>query len=206
MAKKADKKNRYGDRLITGEARLSFSHLDTPDSGGQYSDDKYKADLLFGDPKDPNMQSLIAGCKKLAKEYFGTDSTKDIKYPWKPSDKYAAKGYGGYEAGNYHITAKSTQKPRLKDVNKVDIEGSVFYGGCVVRANLTPGVYEKTENQTIVENGERREEEVMIKGITIYLNAMQFVKDGERFGGGGGDDFDDQYAGSQDAAESDDGF
>lgn len=195
--------NKYGQKVITGECRLSFCHLGEPDTHGQYADNKYKADLLFGENGDPALKPLVEECKRLAKEYFGT--TEGVKFPWKDGAKYEAKGYAGYHSGSFYLTAKTTQKPRLKDVNRNDIDASVFYGGCVVRANLSPACYKQTKTQIIVENGQQREEEVEIKGVTVYLNAVQFIKDAERFGGGG-DDFDDSYANDQSSAESDDGF
>lgn len=201
---KNDGPNKYGPRVITGECRLSFPYLKAPDTEGQYADNKYKGDFIFGPNGDPNLKPLVDACKTLAKEFFGT--TEGIKFPWKTGEKNEAKGYGGYTAEDYFFTAKTNQKPRLKDVNRNDIEADVFYGGCVVRANVTPACYEQTKEMIIVEDGVERTKNVVVKGVTLYLNAVQFIRDGESFGGGGGDDFDDAYANDQSNAESDDGF
>ena len=60
-------------------------------------------------------------------------------------------------------------QPKLGNHKRRPIEDKEeVYGGCWGRVNVTPGSYSTSGNW----------------GVTLYLNAVQKVKDGEAFGGG----------------------
>jgi len=209
MAK--EKNPLYGNKVKTGECFASFPHLAEVDSGRQYSDDKFKVDAIFTSKEA--MQSLIDECNTLAKTNFKT--TEGIAMPWKNGDKGSTSKFQGYP-GRYFITPKTGEdKPPVvvgpaPKTNPADANG-VFdrrkiYGGAIIKVNVTPKAYTMAKKMIVEKaDGTRVEENVTVKGITLYLNAVQFVRDSERFGDGGDDPtggFDDEV--TSDVGSSDD--
>lgn len=184
MAK--EKNPQYGKKVATGECFASFPHLSEPDTGKQYSDDKYKVDAIFTD-KD-QMASLVAECKTLAKTNFGT--TDGIKWPWKNGDEGSVSKFQGYP-GRYFITPKTKDSIPVVGPNpKVGMDPAKVYGGAIIKVNVTPKAYEmQKEGVEIQPDGTRKNVKFVEKGITLYLNGVQFLRDSERFGAedGGGE-------------------
>ena len=194
MAK--EKNPAFGERIITGEGRCSFPHLAEPDNS-KFGQGKYHVDLIFED--DSQSSKLKADCIAHAKAFYKVEDVSEIKFPWKDGNKNAK--YTGYE-GNEFITAKCKQQPNVVDRNKKVFDPKKVYGGCNIRLSVTPLAYEMEDEVFVVENGQKRKETLKIQGISLVLNAVQFVGDNERFGGGG-DGFDDSYCDAD--TEADDG-
>lgn len=76
--------------------------------------------------------------------------------------------YEGY-AGNWYVTAKSPTRPLLVDQNRVAVteEDGTIYSGCYVNAIVE--LYANTQPTK--------------KGVFAGLKGVQFVKDGDAFGG-----------------------
>ena len=198
MAK--EKNPAFGPKIITGEGRCSFPKVAEPDNS-KFGQGKYSIDIIFED--ESAMKSLKDGCIAHAKDFYNTDDISEIKMPWKDGDQMGAK-YAGYE-GNQWVRAKSKNEPTVVDPNRKQLDPKKIYGGCDIRLNLTPLAYELEDEVIIVENGQKRKEKEIIKGVTVLLNAVQFVRDNERFGGGG-DGFDDAYTDQETETDSDGGF
>jgi len=173
------------DKIITGECRASFPKLAKPDES-KFGQGKFSLDGIF--ESEEQSQSMMDACKAHAKSYYGTE--EGIKYPWRDGNELSK--YTGYE-GNQFIRCKSKQKPTIVDHNRKPIDPNEVYGGAVVRVNCTPLAYELEEEVVVIENGKRTKKKEQIKGVTLLLNAVQLVRDGESFGGAGGDGFDDEY-------------
>lgn len=77
--------------------------------------------------------------------------------------------YEGYE-GNTYVTAKSATRPLLVDANRQPVteEDGAIYSGCYVNAIVE--LYANTQPTK--------------KGVFAGLKGVQFVKDGDAFGGG----------------------
>ena len=88
--------------------------------------------------------------------------------------------YEGYE-GTWYVTAKTPVRPTLFDRQRGSVteEDGLIYSGCY--GNVTFDLYPNTKPK--------------FRGVFAALTGVQFVKDGDAFGGGGGvarpDDFDD---------------
>lgn len=86
--------------------------------------------------------------------------------------------YEGYE-GNLYVTAKTATRPLLVDANRAPVteEDGTIYSGCYVNAIVE--LYANTKPAT--------------KGVFAQLKGVQFVRDGDAFGGGAparADEFD----------------
>ena len=79
--------------------------------------------------------------------------------------------------GCYILEANSTRRPVTlnRDKSQVTEDDGIIYSGCYVNASLAADGYtfEKVK-----------------RGVKCYLNGVQFVADGERFGMDATDDFD----------------
>ncbi len=181
------KNKAFGDKIITGECRASFPKLAKPDDS-KFGQNKYSIDGIFESKAE--MKTLMQQCKDHAMAFYGT--VEGIKFPWK--DGGSQSKYAGYE-GNQFIRVRSKQKPTIVDKNRKPFDASEVYGGCVVRINCTPLAYEMDEEIIEVVDGVRKKVIEKIKGVTVLLNAVQFIRDGESFGGGNesGGGFDDNY-------------
>lgn len=169
--------------IITPVVRLSFPCLFTPKP---YKDDpdgkkSYRCDLIFTEDqlkekyegkkaKTPSLKGAIFNAKK---DFWGPDPKK-----WRCNqetikageDKTNSSGevFDSY-AGLHFITAKTGEKfpPKIIGLDGKPLTEQEVYGGCWVRAQLVARAYHHGSN----------------RGVTLYLNQIMKVKDGEKFGG-----------------------
>lgn len=164
-------------QLWTPPLRLSFPYLVTPDTGRQYSDNKYKTDGLIYKPlfkeKGKPLQDAVL---EVGREYFG--KTFSLKGKWKTPFKDTDtddKIENEAMKNAILIRAKSDRKPIIMGPRKV---GGKFL-------ELTP---EELQN---VKGGDWAVLNVTVYpydqsggGVTLGLNAVQYWKSDEGFGQG----------------------
>lgn len=192
--------------IWTPKFRLSFPHLYVKQAP-EGSEPKYSATMLFhksewekkgmtdeqkSAAKAKHFAPIIAAVKAAATEAFGSDPKKwpkrngesIMQYIFKSGD--AKTDLNGY-AGATVLTAKSDKKKpevwdRIKDpetgtykrlLDQADGEARL-YAGCYARAQINVYPYSKVG-----------------QGLALGLIAIQFVDDGEAFGGGSGTSFAD---------------
>lgn len=166
--------------------RLSFEHIFRP-SSTQGSEPAYSATILI--PKnDPQIAEIRKAMSYVAEQKWKTRAQGVLK------NLYAAektnlrdgdlktelsKTYQGYE-GMMYVTARNKNQPSIfdKGCKPVQESSGLIYSGCYVNALIEFWAQDNA-------NGKR---------INGSLLGVQFVKDGDRFGGGSGpakaDDFD----------------
>lgn len=142
------------------------------------------------------MEKVMAAVAKVGWKDKGASVLKGLE----PSKKCYRDGdtrtnssgeiYDGYE-GLMYVTAKNASRPRILDCDKTHLTEADGrpYSGCFVNAIID--VYPMTDPKR--------------RGVFATLMGVQFVKDGDSFGGGGiasEDDFDD--IGEDDAFGDDD--
>lgn len=154
--------------VITVPARLSFPALFEMKATSKDKDAKkaYYCSLLL--PPDTDLAPFRKAMAAAWIAKFGKDlKPKADKNPLKDC---ATKGHlAGYTAGWHFITAKTQYQPVVVDQRRQPIiDQRVIYAGCWVRAHVNAFAYDH---------------QVGGKGISFGLNAVQFVKDGERLDG-----------------------
>lgn len=174
--KKGDKPKRT--LIATPKGRISFPFLVKPDVGREFSDDKYKLDLLFPKAtwKEEGKDLRIAIIKE-AQKYFGDPNIKSLshipKNPIKDGDdkdpeKPSSKAYKDH----YYVQLKTEFKPTIvKPDGKThmsEAEVEKIKGGDYARCVVSVFGYKKGPNT----------------GISLGLQLVQFWKEGEAFGGG----------------------
>lgn len=163
-------KNVYGEKINTPVGRVSYPHVFKKVAQMDLSKPpRYECSLLI--PKTTDVTALKEAMEKVAREAFGAKFKGLDKLKNNPlrdgddTDRAENKGH-------WIIKANSAKRPGVVGPDKVAIDEddeNGFYGGCWGRMNVTPGSYDVSGSW----------------GVTLYLNALQKARDGERFGGGG---------------------
>jgi hypothetical protein len=159
----------FGEKLTTPTGRVSFPYVfEKAKSLEAGKEGKYEITLLI--PKTEDISKLRAMCEKVAKEAFGAkfQGLEKLKHP--PIKDGDDKDPTDPAFGHWIIRGKSSKRPIVVDASRSAIESKeAVYGGCYGRINVTPASYQIPTGW----------------GVTLYLNAVQKVKDGEKFGGSG---------------------
>lgn len=161
-------------KLMLKNARLSFPSLFEQATYQGQSLEKYEATFLI--PKDSDdAKAVQAAIKEVGAEVLGKDWSK-AKLCILDGD---TKEYDGYE-GVWAVKASTKKRPIVldKDKSALTAEDDKPYAGCYVNASIS--IYAFQNNYG--------------KFVQAQLNAVQFSKDGEAFGGGDSfsvDEFDD---------------
>lgn len=174
-------------KVILRNVRLSYEHIFTPSSFDGSQEAKYSATFII--PKDhPDLPAIKKAYFEAGQETFPSDFTggswpRGYTCSLKDADKdvdgngvLLAEKNAAYK-GAYILEANSTRRPVTLNRNKAQVteDDGIIYSGCYVNASLAAAGYTYGKVK---------------KGVKCYLNGVQFVKDGERFGSDASSDFD----------------
>ena len=174
-------------KIMLRNVRLSYEHIFKATAFDDTQEAKYSATFII--PKDhadlPAVKKAYfeAGKEAFASDFGGTGWPKGYTCSLKDADKdvdgsgeLLAEKNPAYK-GCYILEANSTRRPVAINRNKAAIteEDGIIYSGCYVNASLAAAGYTFGKVK---------------KGVKCYLNGVQFVKDGERFGSDAMSDFD----------------
>ena len=176
-----------GKKIMLRNVRLSYEHIFTPTRFDDKSEPKYSATFII--PKDhPDLPAIKkamfeAGQEAFASDFTGTTWPRGFTCSLRDADTYTndlgellADNNPEYK-GCYVLEANSASRPVAIDRKKAAVteEDGIIYSGCYVNASLAAAGYTYGKVK---------------KGVKCYLNGVQFVKDGERFGSDASADFD----------------
>lgn len=158
-----------GVTLLTPEFRVAFPKVFKPERNELNGKDEFSIVALF--PKDADLSALKAAIKQAAVNLFGAKLPANLRSPIRDGEE-KRKDDGsipnGYEDAVF-VTMRCQKRPGVVDQAVQDIiDESEFYGGCYARANVHVKAYDQKGN----------------KGVAVYLNHVQKVRDGEAFGTG----------------------
>lgn len=175
-------------KFMLRNVRLSYEHIFKPTAFDDTQEAKYSATLII--PKDhPDLPAAKKAYFEAGQETFPADfvkagawpkgytcSLKDADLDRDSNGTLLAEKNEAYK-GCYILEANSTRRPVVINRNKAAIaeEDGIVYSGCYVNVSLAAGGYTFGKVK---------------KGVKAYLNGVQFVKDGERFGSDAMSDFD----------------
>lgn len=174
-------------KIMLRNVRLSYEHIFKPTSFEEGGDPKYSATFII--PKDhPDLPAVKKAFYEAGQESFASDfkggawpkgytcSLKDADVATDSMGEVLAEKQSAYK-GCYILEANSSKRPVVINRNKAAIaeEDGIIYSGCYVNASLAAAGYTYGKVK---------------KGVKAYLNGVQFVKDGERFGSDAMADFD----------------
>lgn len=158
------------DPIILKNVRLSFAHLFKKETfkqtDGSVTVGKYAATLLLDKTEHKEaIEMLKAASRQAAIEKFGEGKVpKSIVLPLKDGD---TQDYDGYENQMY-LKAASTRKPVIINKKKQNIveEDEIIFSGDYVNVKIDFWVQDNAFG----------------KKVNVNLQAIQFVREGERFG------------------------
>lgn len=175
-------------KIVLRNVRLSYEHIFKPTSFEEGGAPKYSATFII--PKDhPDLPALKRAFFEAGQESFAADfgkggawpkhytcSLKDADVATDSMGEILAEKQSAYK-DCYVLEANSTKRPIAVNRNKAAVaeEDGIIYSGCYVNASLAAAGYTYGKVK---------------KGVKAYLNGVQFVKDGERFGSDALGDFD----------------
>lgn len=182
-------------KIVLRNVRLSYEHIFTPSAFEDNQEPKYSATFII--PKDHNDLSaarkamLEAGQESFPAEFKGTEwprgftcSLRDADVATDSTGTILSEKNPAYK-GCWIMDANSAHRPLVINRNKSAITEAdgIIYSGCYVNASLNAAGYTFGKVK---------------KGVKCYLNGVQFVADGERFGADVSDDFDALDGGEDD--------
>lgn len=183
----------FGDKVATPVVRTSYSYVTTPDSGREFSDDKYKFAAMLPSERSAELKPLKQEMLKVAKEAFGKDITwKKLKTPFVDGNEKDNPEYKDHIIFNVKSKRKpgvivGKSKTKFNDLSEEEQkELALDNAGYHVIAMVTPSSYKRSVEV------EREDADGNIKtatrtqlGINLNLESIWYVKNDERFGGGG---------------------
>jgi hypothetical protein len=186
-----------------GTAR--FPKVNNPDTDGKFADGKFKTGLLLN---DSDVEKVRAEFKAAAKQLHPNVPLEQVVLPLKQL-KDKDKETGTKKVIGWGFNAKSQRRPLILDAKKNKLpEGVKIGGGSEIRIGGAIAAYEKTSEQVVIENGERRKEEVTEYGLNIYLNSVQVRKLVVGGGMSDGSEFEEvegyEYEGAENESAADD--
>lgn len=165
--------------IMMNNVRLSYEHIFQPSAFDDSQDAKYSATLIIrkDHPDLPALKRAFmeAGAEKFASLFGGNGWPKGVTCALKDADKdtnsageILAEKNPDYK-NSYVLMATSSRRPLVVGRRKEALteQDGVIYSGCYINALLGIGGYEFGK---------------LKKGVKAYLNGVQFVADGERFG------------------------
>lgn len=175
-------------KVMVRNVRLSYEHIFQPSAMDSKSTPKYSAEFII--PKDhPDLPALKRAVLEVGREKFPQAIAPNKPWPMgytcalKDADKdtdnngvlLAEKNPSA--KGCYILKTQSSRRPITVDRRKAQVTEAdgIIYSGCYVNVSAAVDGYEY---------------ERIKKGVTCYLNGVQFVEDGEPFGADATNDFD----------------
>lgn len=162
-------------QTVTPQFRVSYPNVFKARKNELNGKEEYSVVALF--KKGENLDALKKVVQEAIEKKWGADKAKwpkGLRMPFRDQGDREKDVDGqtvlpdGYEKGAVYLNLKSTQRPPVVDQKKQDIiDETQFYPGCFARAVVNATAYEVKGN----------------KGVSLWLNAIQKVSDGEPLGG-----------------------
>jgi len=176
----------YMSKLILQNVRLAFPVIHKAEQYKGQGDFRFSATFLCdGEEQKSHIRKIKKALEEVAAEKWEDEVPKSVQFD---NAKCCAglgnsmdKVYDGF-GDNVYIRASNKQRPKLLDRSKniVTEEDGIIYGGCFVNVILDMWAQDNAFG----------------KRVNCNLQAIQFVRNGDAFGGGAipdnvADDFDD---------------
>jgi hypothetical protein len=157
------------EKVITKKVRLGYVNLFSPTAMNESQMPKYGVCVYIPKTDEETLEKIhkaIESVKRKAITLWGGSVPNNIKTPLRDGD---IERPGQEEcAGHFFLNARSIHKPGIFDKNGHEIlDSTEIYSGCYGRLSLDFYAYNKAGN----------------KGITVGINSVMKLEDGEPLGG-----------------------
>lgn len=170
-------------KVVLKNVRLSFADIFVPKAFQPGDEPRFSGTSLIPKDDKKQMAAVEAAIQEAAEQKWGKKGASIVNGIRGNSNKFCFqdgdnKDYDGYQ-GMMALSAHNKARPLVIDRDKTPLTAADGkpYSGCYVNVTLEIFAYTNTGN-----------------GIAASLKGIQFVKDGDSFGGGtpaSPDDFDD---------------
>ena len=165
--------------IVTPAGRLSYPHLLKPNDGGNFPSGKYETGFIIS--KDEDISALTKEIDRVLKEDLPkVKSVSMLKHqPIRDGDE------DGKYPGCWFIKAKSVRKPKIVDYDPKHAmqDENEIYGGQNAKLSLNFFSYDTKGT----------------KGIGVGLGNVQILRGGEKFGGSGSSNPEDEFVNEYDS-------
>lgn len=182
------------DIVPANPCRLAFPHLTAKDDGGQFPSHKYEVHALW--LKDDAVTIALLNSKALeaARQTWPGIAAKDLVVGVRDGDEKANRD--GFP-GCVFVCAKSSKPVPVYGPAREPLTADAVSGGDYCRVCLSAGSYKRNLEPMVAKDLQTAGRKVMVEkgadgkvsyylpAVTFYLNAVQLVRRGEAFGGGG---------------------
>lgn len=166
-----------GKKVLTPECRLAFAQLFTAKAFGK-QEAKFSATFVF--PKTVDILNLKQAASQAAFDRWGAQANDpaffgSLRTPFRDGAEYAK--FEGFGPDVVFVKATTNMQPELFGPGgRTDVltTPKQIYSGCYARGLLIPFAYDPKDK------GEAGK-----KGVGFILLAIQKIRDGKPFGGGG---------------------
>lgn len=151
---------------ITPRGRVSFANVFKPKLNKLNNKLEYSLDLLF--PKNQDISSIKNEIRRVISEKWPGKEMRGLRLPIKDGDGLKQNGtpYAPEYHGHVFITFKSEIAPGLVDASRQPIlSAEDFYSGCYAIVHYKASAYDHSAN----------------KGVSLWLNNVQKVAEGDKF-------------------------
>lgn len=155
--------------ILTPVGVASFVNLKEARSVVQGQDPRFSINLIFDEAaqKTAEYKALLDAIANVTKDKWGNKVPSNLRGPIRDGAEKENQ-YTGYRKGVVFINPWTKERPGVVDAGRNEIiDLSTVYAGMYARAFVRPFAYDSGSN----------------KGISLLLDAVQFVKDGERLDG-----------------------
>lgn len=181
--------------VVPGICRIAFPHLVSKNEGGQFPSHKYEVHALW--PKDDAASAKLLRDKALeaARQTWPGITLAELVIGVRDGDEKA--NLDGFP-GSVFVCAKSSKPVPVYGPAREPLTADAVSGGDYCRVCLSAGSYKRNlepqvakdlmtaGRKVIVETDPAtRKTSYFLPAVTFYLNAVQLVRRGESFGGGG---------------------
>lgn len=185
----------YVRDIVTGIVRIAFPHIQAPSTGGQYPSDKYEVHGLWPKADTATTDALASGALTAARQLWQGINLTELIVGIKDGDEKAK--YDGFP-GHWFINPKNKDAVPIYGPVREKLESNVIYSGCYCRMMVDAGAYTRSVEPAIaqdliragrklIETTENGQKKYSMPAVTFYLNALQFVRNGDPMGGGHAD-------------------
>lgn len=189
----------YGPKTHTPLVRTSYAFVTKKDQGyeGKPGTERYKITGLIPHDRAAELKPLKLAMLKLAKEQWGNDTKwSDITTPFNDGDEQTGDSIEEAYKGHIYFTAKTSRGPigvlvgknkvKLKDIDDQGVEDPrIDNAGYYAVITVTPATYVQNVKVEKEVNGKKKVVNEKRPGVSLKFNSLWYVRDGERFGGGG---------------------
>lgn len=187
MANQKSTKKSQAISYITPWLTARYPKISKPDTEGKFADGKFKTDGIL---EEADVEKARADLYAAGKKLWPNVPEDELRLPLKEffdgrkDEEKTSAGWG--------LVLKSQYRPAVFDAKKKKLpDGVVIGGGTIFRVASAIFPWEKSEKQTIVENGKKRTETVTAYGVGLRLGDTQVKELVEFTGQGDGAAFDE---------------